>query len=163
MVSDIERLIAIEEIKQLKARYFRFMDMKQWDDLQTVWAEDAFYDATDALRDGAGPETLDQKLGEEWINHGRAAIVEFIRNAVDPLVSAHHGHMPEIEIHSPESASAVWPMTDTVKKVVEGEIVVTLVGAGHYWETYVKVDGAWQIKTSRLTRIHAKYWQAEDA
>jgi hypothetical protein len=28
----IERLIAIEEIKQLKARHFRLMDMRDFDD-----------------------------------------------------------------------------------------------------------------------------------
>jgi hypothetical protein len=30
---------------------------------------------------------------------------------------------------------------------------VTLVGYGHYHETYVNVDGQWFIKSSKLTRL----------
>jgi len=30
--TEIDRLVAIEEIHQLKARYFRLMDKKLWDD-----------------------------------------------------------------------------------------------------------------------------------
>jgi len=33
----LERLVAIEEIKTLKARYFRFVDTKQWDDLRACF------------------------------------------------------------------------------------------------------------------------------
>ena len=30
-IGGLETLLAIEEIKQLKARYFRYVDTKQWD------------------------------------------------------------------------------------------------------------------------------------
>jgi hypothetical protein len=29
-MNDTDRLLAVEEIRKLKARYFRLMDMKQW-------------------------------------------------------------------------------------------------------------------------------------
>ena len=29
-MTDVEKLAAAEEIKQLKARYYRYMDTKQW-------------------------------------------------------------------------------------------------------------------------------------
>ena len=32
-----DRLLAIEEIKQLKARYFRCMDQKKWDEFEAVF------------------------------------------------------------------------------------------------------------------------------
>lgn len=162
MIENLESLIAIEEIKQLKARYFRYMDMQQWDKLATVWAEDAVYDATDALRNGSGDDTLDQKLGDDWINTGRDNIVRFIAGALDMMQSAHHGHMPEITIQSPTSASAIWPMSDVVRRVVDGRVVLKLEGEGHYWETYVKVGDKWQIKTSRLTRLRTSLWQADE-
>ncbi|MBW8754754.1 MAG: nuclear transport factor 2 family protein, partial [Sphingomonadales bacterium] len=34
----LERLEAIEAIRSLKARYFRLMDTKQWDELRGVFA-----------------------------------------------------------------------------------------------------------------------------
>lgn len=45
-MSDLERLVAIEEIKNLKARYFRAMDTGDWDVLQTVFATDAVFDCS---------------------------------------------------------------------------------------------------------------------
>ena len=41
-----EELLAIEQIKQLKARYFRCMDTKDWDGLRAVFAPNAVLDVT---------------------------------------------------------------------------------------------------------------------
>ena len=41
MSDDVKRLADIEAIKQLKARYFRLLDTKQWDDLKALFARDA--------------------------------------------------------------------------------------------------------------------------
>ena len=40
-MATLEELDAIEQIKQLKARYFRCMDTKDWDGFQAVFAPDA--------------------------------------------------------------------------------------------------------------------------
>lgn len=45
----MEKLWAIEEIKQLKARYFRFMDGKDWAGMRTIFTADATFDARTAL------------------------------------------------------------------------------------------------------------------
>ena len=45
-MTDIECLLAIEEIKNLKARYFRCMDTKGWTGFQAVFAADATADFT---------------------------------------------------------------------------------------------------------------------
>ena len=47
----LERLLAIEEIKQTKARYFRFIDTKDRDGLASVFSRDAVLDHTDAEMD----------------------------------------------------------------------------------------------------------------
>ena len=47
----VERLEAIEEIKQLKARYFRCMDTKDWHGFTTVFAPDARMDVRALPRD----------------------------------------------------------------------------------------------------------------
>ena len=36
MISPIDKLLAIEEIKQLKARYFRFVDSHDWAEVLSV-------------------------------------------------------------------------------------------------------------------------------
>lgn len=149
----VEKLLAIEDIRLLKARYFRFMDTKDWAGLATIFADDATYDATNALRNGNGPDSQHQQLGAEWNNVGGANIAAFVRAAVEPLTTVHHGHMAEIEILSPTTARAVWAMEDVVREVKDGVLIRELRGYGHYWETYVKRDGRWQIQTSLLTRL----------
>ena len=40
----VERLVAIEDIKQLKARYFRLMDQKNWDGFEKLFTPDVVFD-----------------------------------------------------------------------------------------------------------------------
>lgn len=40
-MNTIDQLVAIEEIKALKARYFRCVDTKDWDGFGAVFATDA--------------------------------------------------------------------------------------------------------------------------
>ena len=51
-MNDIDKLWAIEQIKQLKARYFRSMDTKDWAALEAVFAPDAVMDMRSEMRDG---------------------------------------------------------------------------------------------------------------
>jgi SnoaL-like domain len=43
-MNDLQRLLAIEAIKNLKARYFRSVDTKDWDGFKAVFAPDALFD-----------------------------------------------------------------------------------------------------------------------
>ncbi len=144
MLSDLERLTAIEEIKQLKARYFRSMDTKDWEGLTAVFAPDAELDMQG--------EAADKSKAAEGLVKGGETVGAFIRNAVHDLVTVHHGHMPEIEIIDETTARGIWAMED-VLRWPEGGPVKTLHGYGHYHETYRKIDGAWRIQTSRLSRL----------
>ena len=139
-----ERLAAIEEIKALKARYFRCMDEKDWPGLQAVFAPDVVCD----FRDSTG--TRDESL----LTHGAALYVKNLAPILQNIVTTHHGHMPEIEITSPTTAKAIWAMEDLLW-VQEGAPVPykTMRGFGHYHETYEKRNGAWEIKTIRLSRL----------
>ena len=134
-----ERLAAIEEIKQLKARYFRCMDTKDWDGFAAVFAPDAEMDM----------RAEDPTSG---LNHGAQVIADYVRSAVDPVVTVHHGHMPEIEVTSDTTATGIWAMEDKLRWP-EGSPISWLHGYGHYHETYERVDGAWRIKTLTLTRL----------
>ena len=134
---DIERLIAIEEIGRLKARYFRLMDTQQWAEWGEVFTEDA------RLQWGPGPDDSAE---------GRAAIVEAVRTALSGATTCHHGHMPEIEILDDMTARGIWAMFDLVDHPR-----FRLQGYGHYHEEYRKQDGTWKIHRSQLTRLRRDF------
>ena len=71
------------------------------------------------------------------------------------MVSVHQGHTVEIEVTSDSTASAIWSMTDRWY-FPPGAGDSTITGYGHYHETYENVDGAWKIKTTRLTRLRVE-------
>ena len=54
----LERLIALEEIKQLRAKYWRTLDTKQWDDWGSVFTEDCTLKFDSGVSTGGGdPQT----------------------------------------------------------------------------------------------------------
>jgi hypothetical protein len=136
-----ESLEAIEAIKQLKARYFRCMDEKDWEGHVAVFAPDVAVDVSGEMAPG-----------EEGVIHGAAEFVAFNRSHIEEVLTVHHGHMPEIEITSDTTATGIWAMEDMLRWP-EGGPMRTLHGYGHYHETYEKIDGEWRIKTMKLTRL----------
>jgi SnoaL-like domain len=148
----VDKLWAMEEIRQLKARYFRYMDTKDWAGLRTVWAEDAVFDARTALTIGVasgGPPSA----SDSWVYTGRYAIVDFISSAA-AMPTAHHGHGHEIEVLSPVDARGVIAMEDLVWQATGDTRNTWLHGFGHYHEEYRCVDGHWLIRRSKLTRLN---------
>jgi len=145
-VNATERLLAIEEIKQLKARYFRCMDTKDFAGLHTVFADDAIFDFREALRDPINGTPA--PFEEHPPVTGREEIVSYIESALTDAVSVHHGHTPEIEFTSNTTADGIWPMEDVVKTGA-----LSFRGWGHYRETYVHTGAGWRIQTSQLTRL----------
>ncbi|WP_431231107.1 nuclear transport factor 2 family protein [Mycolicibacterium psychrotolerans] len=126
----------IEAIKQLKARYCRLLDTKDWAGWREVFTDDFVSDTTAS--------------GGVLIT-GADNMVAFIKKTLgkpsQPTV--HQVHAPEIELTSPTTASGIWALNDVVR-LAPG---VNLAGYGHYHETYEKADGQWRIKTSTLTRL----------
>jgi hypothetical protein len=61
--------------------------------------------------------------------------------------------MPEIELTSATTAKGIWAMQDLLRWPDGRE----LSGYGHYHETYQRVDGAWRIKTLKLTRLRMDF------
>ncbi len=135
-----ERLAAIEEIKQLKARYFRCMDTKDWDGFTAVFAPNARMDVSGEMSDGSGVTT------------GNREIAAFVRGSIDHVTTVHHGHTPEIDVRSPTNAAGVWAMEDHLWWP-EGSPITTMHGYGHYHEAYEKQQGRWLITSTTLTRL----------
>jgi hypothetical protein len=138
------RLNAIEDIKQLKARYFRCMDTKDWDGFADVFAPDAVMDMTEEMRD--------QQTTADPVTRGNREIAAFVRAAVDPVTTVHHGHMPEIDLTSDTTATGIWAMEDKLRWP-EGSPIKAMHGYGHYHETYERVGKEWKIKKIMLTRL----------
>jgi hypothetical protein len=153
-VDALARLEAIEEIKQLKARYYRCMDTKDWSGFAAVFAPDALMDMSGEMHDGETEGT--------GITHGNEAIADFVRGSVDHVQTVHHGHTPEITIESETTASGIWAMEDKLRWP-PGHPISTLHGYGHYHETYRKVDGAWRIQSTTLTRLRLDVEMAQPA
>lgn len=141
-----DKLLAIEEIKQLKSRYFRCMDTKDWEGLGRIFTHDAVFDARSSL-------TLDETAGDpSFVWHGGQAIADQVRSVVTPLQTVHHGHGHEIEITSPTEARGVIAMEDQIWVIETGAVV--LHGCGHYHETYRREPDGWRILSSKLTRLY---------
>jgi hypothetical protein len=135
MRMDAATLAEIEAIKQLKARYFRLLDTKQWDAWREVFSDDFEAD----VETGGVHPPLHFASPEEMVAKNR----EILATAV----TVHHGHMPEITLTGPDTASGVWAMMDIVK------LGAGFRGYGHYHEEYVKRDGRWRMRRLRLTRL----------
>lgn len=121
-------------IANLKARYCRFLDTKDWDGYAGLFTEDVVIDTTAS----GGPRM-----------EGRPAALVAIRASLDSATTVHQVHSPEIEIAG-DAATGIWAMQDRLTWP-SGRI---LDGAGHYHERYARQDGDWKIAETRLTRLY---------
>ena len=133
----VQALLDIEAIKQLKARYFRLMDLKQWDDWGLVFATDCVMEVPEA----------------DLVNTGREQIVANVSGALVGARTCHHGHMPEIQLTGDDTARGVWAMFDYVEWDEQDGARIGLQGYGHYREEYKREDGEWRIARTRLERL----------
>ena len=133
----------IEAIKQLKARYFRTMDTKDWAAMRQVFCDDVVMDSTES--------------GGSVIT-GADTCVDFLQEVIGNVITVHHGHMPEIELTSATTANGIWAMEDMLRWPNGSE----LHGYGHYLETYEKNGGSWHIKTLKLTRLRTDMTNPDD-
>ena len=84
---------------------------------------------------------------------GAAPYVAMLSPILQPLVTVHHGHTPEINVISPIEAKGVWAMEDKLWAPEGAMPWKFLHGYGHYHETYDKNSGRWLIKSIRLSRL----------
>jgi hypothetical protein len=153
----LDRLADREAIKELKARYFRHVDAKEWDLLRALFAPDVkFFGVPQPFENGD-------------------AFVDWVSGWFADAITDHHGDVPEITFLGAETARAIWPMTDRIEFLSErtpdkraaaagASPGVTFVsnerwgpfgftGAGHYHDEYRLIDGEWKISVWSLTRI----------
>ena len=138
MTPSLEQLWDIEQIKQLKARYFRLLDTKDWDAFADLFTDDCVH-------------YLPQESAKEAVSNQE--YFADLKSLLGHGVTTHHGHMPEITLLSDTEAEGIWAMFDYVAtELPSGPLRIQ--GYGHYFETYRKgSDGTWRISSKRNVRL----------
>ena len=135
---DIQRLMDIEAIKQLKHAYFRCVDTANLDELGTLFHEDV---------------TVHFVGGSyEWNVQGREEYVSNIAMSFSrESIGQHNAHHPEIQMLSDTEATGIWYLADNMWILNHN---VKTHGTAIYWDRYLKVDGKWLIKDTNYERVY---------
>ena len=146
-IDDTGRLLAIEEIRQVKARYWRGVDTKDAGLLRAALAPDVVTDFRGEAPSGQNDHLL-MDAAEPFI----AQLLQVLTG----VITAHHGFAPEIDIVSATEARAIWPMQDTLWVVDDACLLPfrRLRGFGHYHDRYRLTAAGWRIAYMRLDRLH---------
>ncbi|MFT5575909.1 MAG: hypothetical protein ACI89D_001429 [Bermanella sp.] len=130
-------LEAIELIKQLKARYFRFLDTANWENMKnTVFTADA---------------SINFKSPSYDISfNGWPELEKFYVSAFTKTrFGMHTGHHPEITVTG-DTAVALWYLHDIFVNLDDN---TQFEGSALYRDECVKIDGEWRIKHSAYERL----------
>ena len=131
----------IELIKQLKYRYLRTLDLKQWDDFAECFV----------------PEVTGNYAG--LVFEDRETLVGFMReNLGEDLISMHHAHHPEITVDGDE-ATARWYLED---KVIVAKFDYVLEGAAYYTDRLVRTADGWRISHTGYRRTYEVSMSTKD-
>ena len=126
-----------DAIAQVKYRYLRGVDTKDWDLLAGTLVPDA------VARYGGGVHTVS----------GRDEIVGFLRSRLeaDTVHTSHRVSHPELTADGGDRATGRWALDDVV---LDTEHRFQLVGAAWYDDVYVRTDDGWRIAETGYTRTY---------
>ena len=138
-------LESIELIKQLKARYFRFLDTRNIEGLQTVFTSDA----TASFVGGDYDFQLD----------GWDQLEAFYKKSfTGQNFGMHNGHHPEICVDG-DTATGIWYLQDIF---VSLEHDITITGSALYEDEYRREDGEWRISRTGYQRLWEEHHKRGD-
>ena len=127
----------VEQIKQLKYRYLRTLDLKQWDEFESLFLEEATGSYAE-LRFGSRDE-----------------LVGYMReNLPAGRITFHQAHHPEIAVAG-DRASAQWYLHD---KVFVPEYDVAIEGAAIYRDEVVRTAEGWRFLHVGYRRTFEASW-----
>jgi hypothetical protein len=142
----IRRLEDIESIQQLKHRYWRHLDLKQWDALGALFVPAA----TACYSSG------------KYEFKGVGAIMGFLREALGRergSVTIHHGHHPEIELTGETTATGTWALYNYMFNAKQNRGI--RIGA-YYDDRYLKTAEGWKIAHIGYTTLFHEEWKRDD-
>lgn len=133
----IDRLVAIQDIEQLKARFMRCVDTKNLPCLR----DEVF---------APGAEIHFKGADYDIAAVGWTAIEKFYQDAFTAnKFGMHTAHTPEIAVTG-DTARGTWYLHDIF---VNLEQKTTLQGSALYDDSYAKIDGQWRIMYSTYQRL----------
>ena len=135
---DIQRLMDMEAIKQLKHAYFRCIDTANLEELATLFHDDVQVDFK------GGNYHLQYNGKQEYVTGMEQSFTK-------QSIGQHHGHHPEIQMLSETEATGIWYLEDKFW-VINHKYYTT--GTLLYWDRYVKENGKWLIKDTRYERLY---------
>jgi hypothetical protein len=142
----LRRLEDIEAIKQLTYRYWRHLDLKQWDDMRHCFVPEA---------------TACYSSGKYELT-GAGAIVDFLSRSLGESsgsVTIHQGHHPEIELLAGDRARGTWALYNYMFNVPQNRGI--RIGA-YYDNRYVRRAGEWQFEHIGYRYIFHEEWKRDD-
>jgi SnoaL-like domain len=142
----LQRVLDVQAITQVKAKYCLFLDTKQWDLWRELFTEDLVVEGTKQAPDAT-----------------REDFVAGVQQSLTGVQTAHQVHPPVIEFVDDHTARVVSAMFDDLRFPPDHpwrEGFPRRVGYGHYEEEYRKDDGIWRISFMRLARLFV--WRQED-
>jgi hypothetical protein len=147
-MTDLERLVAIEDIRALQSRYVRYADLKDWQALVGLFLPDAVFIPYDV----EGKPLV--------VMTGRDGIAKRVSDSVGSGTALHHLLAYEIKIEAPTRAHAIWAMEDWIDRSndkVPTAQFKTMHGCGRYHTAYQKVEGRWFIAGQELHRVKLEF------
>lgn len=131
----------ITAISQLKYRYLRTLDTKQWEE----------------FRDCFLPEATGDYNG--LVFEDREALVSYMReNLGEGFLTMHQVHHPEIEVDG-DRATARWYLQD---KVIVPAFDFMLEGAAFYSDRYVRTSEGWRVSHTGYRRTFEVHYDLKD-
>ncbi len=136
-------LVAAEELKRLKYRYLRAVDLKDWEQLAATLL----------------PEVT-ANYGSELAFGNRDELVGYLRKSLsNSIITEHHCGHPELEIDG-DAATGTWYLQDLV---IIPEQRMMLRGAAFYSDRYLRDgDGQWLIQHTGYERTYAAMLSLDD-
>ena len=120
----------IEQIKRVKRRNLRCLDMKLWDEMG---------------------ETFHPDVTTSWVNgdlvlNGRDEVMKFMRSIPfaqgDKVLTVHQPTAPEIDLTGPGTAKGIWRLYNPMNDKDQGDSQLLV---AFYIDEYTRLDGQWLI------------------
>ena len=131
----------IEAIKQLKARYIRFGDTRNWTEWRKLFTIDYLVEVEGVPR--ASPD-----LPNYAKIQGIDTIISAWSSMLDKIVTAHQAILPEITLTGANTAEGIWSLHEIVWMPT-----CRFEGWGHYFESYIREADGWKISKTRTSRL----------
>ena len=144
---EVQRLKDIEELKELKGKYFRCLDSKLWAELETTLS----------------PNIVTSYSDGKLVFHGPKEVAGYFAQSMpDTEVTLHQGHTPEFEFESDTVAYGHWYLQDNLIFGPENQYSGTQIqGSAFYTDKYEKVDGKWYILETGYVRVYEEMFQRD--